>query len=486
MRVLKLKQTTQDGRTKVWRVDSKTSLRTFGASRKADIVSIDPESQKFQSALEHRVDGWHYISFDLKDSNPDLKVTKETTIHLNQSTLQFEIVEKEESLTADFENLKNQGSEVKQIYLVVRNSRVLESHVGEKGQPFYYSIHGKKNKFNIVATNEWTEQDSEGFTIKSKLITVESIKHLSQIPKNQVLDEQSKKTLIITLGVTSLFVFLSFLTPKKESVVAELALPKTAMNVVVKTEKRKPAEQVAVKPTTAQQPKQAPKPQVEKPEKVAANSSAGGSRVTAMLKGAVGARISQLIGKVSATDARSANVLVTASGVKAGEGDSGRSMAAVGKVEASGRNWNGESAGKGSGVSTAGVGGGKGTKSLGGGLGQGKTGSGGVGLIEEESEVTGGLDREVIAQYIKTQLGQILYCYERQLSASPELYGKVAVKFTISGTGKVETQAINNTTLKNTSVEGCILNRIAQWKFPEPKGGTKVLVTYPFLFKSTN
>ena len=152
---------------------------------------------------------------------------------------------------------------------------------------------------------------------------------------------------------------------------------------------------------------------------------------------------------------------------------------------ASGRNWNGEAVVKGSGVSTAGVGGGRGVAGLGGGLGQGKTGSGGVNLIEDESEIIGGLDREVIAQYIKSQLGQILYCYERQLSATPELYGKVAVKFTISGSGQVETQSINDTTLRNTSVESCILSKVARWKFPEPRGGTKVLVTYPFLFKST-
>ncbi len=107
-------------------------------------------------------------------------------------------------------------------------------------------------------------------------------------------------------------------------------------------------------------------------------------------------------------------------------------------------------------------------------------------MIEDESEIIGGLDREVIAQYIKTQLGQILYCYERQLSASPDLYGKIAVKFTIAGSGQVETQSINDTTLKNHSVGNCILNKVSKWKFPEPRGGTKVLVTYPFLFKSTN
>ena len=128
-------------------------------------------------------------------------------------------------------------------------------------------------------------------------------------------------------------------------------------------------------------------------------------------------------------------------------------MAAVGKVESSGRNWNGESVGKSNGVGTVGSGGGNGVKGLGGSLGQGKTGSGGVGLIEEESEIVGGLDREVIAQYIRTQLGQILYCYERQLSASPDLFGKIAVRFTIAGTGQVETQSINDTTLKSSSVE---------------------------------
>jgi hypothetical protein len=483
MRVLKLKQTTEDGRTKVWKVDSKDSLKTFGTSRKADLVSIDVESQRFQSIFEHREDGWHFISFDLKDSNPDLKITKETIVHLSQSTLQFEIIEKEELLVNNFDQLSITGQELKQIYLVLKNNRVLETAVVKKGQSFNYSIHGKKEKFNLTATQDWAQEEREGFLVKSRLINVDSVKHLGQIPKNQVLDAQSKKTLLITLGITALFVFLSFLSPKKETLTEELGLPKTATHVVVKLDKRKPPQ------APAQAQAKAPASTEKTASSLAsslASSSGGGNKVASLLKGAVGARISQLIGKVSATEARTANVIIQNSGQKAGDGDSGRALAAVGKVESSGRDWNGESSGKGTSVSTAGIGGGRSTKALGGGLGQGKTGSGGVGLIEEESEVTGGLDREVIAQYIKTQLGQILYCYERQLSATPDLYGKVAVKFTISGTGLVETQAINDTTLKNSSVEGCILNKIAKWKFPEPKGGTKVLVTYPFLFKSTN
>ena len=68
-----------------------------------------------------------------------------------------------------------------------------------------------------------------------------------------------------------------------------------------------------------------------------------------------------------------------------------------------------------------------------GGLAVGNVGNASVGVLDEETEVEGGLDKEVIARYIKSQLGQIRYCYERQLSANPELYGKVLVKFTIGG-----------------------------------------------------
>ena len=117
-------------------------------------------------------------------------------------------------------------------------------------------------------------------------------------------------------------------------------------------------------------------------------------------------------------------------------------------------------------------------------LSAGGVGTANVGIVEEETEVRGGLAREVIAQTIQGYLGQIRYCYERQLSAQPDLYGKVIVNFTISGNGKVGAQQISSTTLKNSLVEGCILRRISGWRFPTPEGGTSVVVKYPFMFRS--
>lgn len=139
-----------------------------------------------------------------------------------------------------------------------------------------------------------------------------------------------------------------------------------------------------------------------------------------------------------------------------------------------------------SGVVTAGKGGGQGHyKSLGG-MNVGGVGQGEVGVEEEDVDISGGLDREVIANYIKDQLGHIRYCYERQLSANPELFGKIQVRFTIGPSGSVAEQKIGENSLKNAMVEGCILRRVASWAFPAPKGGMSVMVTYPFLFRSIN
>ena len=103
---------------------------------------------------------------------------------------------------------------------------------------------------------------------------------------------------------------------------------------------------------------------------------------------------------------------------------------------------------------------------------------------DEETSIEGGLDRDAIAEVIKRNLGQIRYCYERQLSSNPDLYGKVLVKFVIGADGLLAQQKIDNSTLKNDMVEGCILRRMGGWKFPLPKGGTMVRVSYPFLFKA--
>jgi TonB family protein len=96
--------------------------------------------------------------------------------------------------------------------------------------------------------------------------------------------------------------------------------------------------------------------------------------------------------------------------------------------------------------------------------------------------VVGGLDKDVIAKIIRQHQNEIKYCYESELNKNPSLAGKVAVAFTIDPTGAVSDASVTESTLGNSTAESCMLSRIRRWKFPEPKGGGVVAVTYPWLF----
>jgi hypothetical protein len=214
------------------------------------------------------------------------------------------------------------------------------------------------------------------------------------------------------------------------------------------------------------------------------NKQTPGAKVVLNLKNA---GLGAMIGKVAARAAKNAQ-LIQSAGVAADSAKSGRALGLGGGSSldklGGGNGGKGGETMKVGGLGTAGKGGGSSGFKGSGALSLGNIGNAEVGAIEEESEVDGGLDKEAIARVIRSQLGAIRYCYERQLSANPELYGKILVKFTIGAAGSVVAQAIGTSSLNSAMVEGCILRRVAGWQFPTPKGGTNVLVTYPFLFKS--
>jgi TonB family protein len=143
--------------------------------------------------------------------------------------------------------------------------------------------------------------------------------------------------------------------------------------------------------------------------------------------------------------------------------------------------------GKGGGGNGLGIGG-LGTQ----GTGRGTGGSGGIDLgrrgkqivkvVPGKTTVIGGLDKDVIAKVIRDHMAEIKYCYETELNKDPSLAGKVAVAFTIDPTGAVSEANVSETTLNNSTAENCMIRRIRRWKFPEPKGGGVVAVTYPWLF----
>ena len=93
------------------------------------------------------------------------------------------------------------------------------------------------------------------------------------------------------------------------------------------------------------------------------------------------------------------------------------------------------------------------------------------------------LSKEVIASIVRKHENEIRYCYETALSTQHDLAGKVSVAFTIGGTGDVSEANVGESTLGSSSAESCIATKVRRWKFPEPKGGGQVFVTYPWIFR---
>jgi len=103
--------------------------------------------------------------------------------------------------------------------------------------------------------------------------------------------------------------------------------------------------------------------------------------------------------------------------------------------------------------------------------------------MDEPAAVQGGLDREVIRRVILSHRVQIRYCYEKQLSVTPDISGKVSVEFVIAADGSVTTARAVEQTITDPEVGRCIVSKVKTWTFPKPKGNGVVVVTYPFLFK---
>ena len=54
------------------------------------------------------------------------------------------------------------------------------------------------------------------------------------------------------------------------------------------------------------------------------------------------------------------------------------------------------------------------------------------------------------------------------------------VQFTIGPTGSVPVAVVEESSLRDSTVERCIATAVKRWRFPRPPGGGNALVGYPF------
>ncbi len=90
-----------------------------------------------------------------------------------------------------------------------------------------------------------------------------------------------------------------------------------------------------------------------------------------------------------------------------------------------------------------------------------------------------GLDPTKTQAVVRSHLSEIQRCYERGKMDDSELKGRVTIRIAVSASGAVSAAAVESSSLRSSSVEGCIVGAVSGWKFPAPVGGPAV-ISYPF------
>lgn len=380
--------------------------------------------------------------------------------------------------------------------MIVKKHGVLyKTELAPMTQFFTFVVNDKPHQFSPPKNEGEVLENTIGhYTFIQRLVRSEVKSVTAQDYLSGMMTSDVRRPLMTSLGLMSvaLLIFLAMPSkPKEEMITPELDQNKfTRMILDSKLMKQKRAE-------ARERQKQLQRAPANSGAGVASNDKTPSATTPTPQKGATPKVISKLktqgltalLSKISSR-ATASGLKIQSQGVTANSQQGiGRAtaVAAVGSLQGVGDKAGSESGThRIGGIGTIGKGGGSSAVAGIGGLAVGAAGSASVGVLEEETEIEGGLDKDVIARVIQSQLGEIRYCYERQLSAEPDLYGKVILRFAIDANGIVNSQKIGLSTLKSAMVEGCILRRVTSWKFPKPKGGTTVLVSYPFLFKSTN
>lgn len=435
----------------------------IGHAKKAGLRLFNSEVSSMHAAIHYTDNSW-WIR-DLGSSGGTWVNKKAVVEHELQPGQQIRIgqhdifittFEKEVDLFPKDKESPGKGAVYHQV-VVKTKEKLYRTHLLNHSDSFVW----KSKEYPAPKDGQLASTEVDGYLILQKLVRLEK----ELIPSKEATDGLTREAMVATSSVGLLFaIFLIFsiFSLSKPEMNIKLPEAKTAKFIPLKMEK---SNFVPSGMDASPGPAAKDQGQGSAAKAIAANFSAVIGRVTQRLsKASINLQKS---GSASTTVTNSASAMAMAGASKDGVAGLAQKI--------------GSGGGSSSGVQVMGGGGVAGI----GQLQQGSLGTGNVAAQEDESEVMGGLDKEVIAKIIRSYLGQIRYCYERQLSATPDLYGKLLVHFSIGQTGTVNTQSILSSSLQNKNVEGCVLKQVAAWKFPQPKGGTIVKVSYPFLFTST-
>ena len=486
-------------RTKRLRVNASNGMFVIGSSAEADLRIGGNGVEGCHAVLRRRGDQWYICDVSGTESlKVDGQIVSESRVsdlsRVEIGSHRLQLFSKERA--QDFFPQNNVTTALSGLALhqvVVRSARtgrIIETQVLKATEAFQWNDGDSVTKLLPPTSNQWKKTEVGARTIQQRLTSAQEIASMEKLSVDRDLTRSFAIAFVLFfLMVGSISVINSFTKNARP----EVALDNKSMDMIfnAKAIKKKRLESQKIqKVAKGKSGGTTDAPDVKTAKSSLPDESQApkiSQKATQALTSLRNSGLSSLIGKI-AKRANKQGVMVAAVGVSPDNANAGRALFSQGTSTTGG---GGSAAKEGpsfrlGGIATKGKAGGVGDFKNGTGLAGGSVGTGNVMALmdDEETSIEGGLDRDAIAEVIKRNLGQIRYCYERQLSSNPDLYGKVLVKFVIGADGILASQKIDNSTLKNDMVEGCILRRMGGWKFPLPKGGTQVRVSYPFLFKA--
>ncbi|MFK8138055.1 MAG: AgmX/PglI C-terminal domain-containing protein [Bdellovibrionales bacterium] len=445
----------------------------LGSSRVADLRLLGDQVGGVQAVLEYRSPNWYLVGCGtendvLVNNTPvsEFKVLGGEYVQIGSHGIRLHLADPARQLYG-VEQKTNQDWNSHQV-LVVKNGDIIDTKFLEKSETFEFHFDGKAHNINPPKSSDWKFHTFGDFLVQSRL-TFKPEEVLRQKPSLKLITGDAKNLAGVSLAIALIVASFSLIKPAE--VKNQNRFVQMIYDAQLNEQLKKEAEELVKErfvasetaPTEIEQSYQ--NADIKEARKIVKRIKAKG--------------ISKMIGRLtkrSLANLKFNSVNQVRKGSKTSNSKINVSKIARKKLDLADSNRKGKLS--------------KNFKrklsSLKSGLAKGTVAATNMEIQEKEILLDGGLDREVIAAVIRKNIGEIRYCYERQLSADKDLQGKVKVEFTIDAKGSVARQTVKDTTLKSAKVEGCILRRIAGWKFPKPKGGTKVLVAYPFLFKSIN
>lgn len=102
----------------------------------------------------------------------------------------------------------------------------------------------------------------------------------------------------------------------------------------------------------------------------------------------------------------------------------------------------------------------------------------------EAVDGTGDLNPQEVNKVIGRRMSAIKGCYEKALRRDPNLKGKLVVRFTIAGSGRVTAARVVQNDL-TPEVGDCVVSKFKAFRFPQPDGGSLTMES-PFMFMPAN